>query len=151
MAKWLAKTEADVFSIDDLRREKKTIWDGVRNYQARNFLRDMAAGEEVFIYHSNADPPGIAGIAVVDKTAAADPTQFDPKSDYFDPKATRDNPRWFAPVFRFQQKFADVVPLAALRRQRALAEMLVLRRGQRLSVMPVTDAEWKAVMKLALP
>jgi len=144
------KSEPDVYSIDDLKRDRTTCWDGIRNYQARNFIRDdMKLGDGVLFYHSNSNPPGIAGLAKVCREAYPDHTQFDPKSDYHDPKSKPDNPTWLMVDVEYVETFPELLPLASLREQKALEKMLLLQKGQRLSVMPVTEAEWKAILKLA--
>lgn len=151
MAKyWLVKSEPGVFSIDDLARAKNqtTFWDGVRNFQARNLLREMAVGDGVIFYHSSADPPAAAGTAKVAAAARPDPSQFDPKSDYHDPDSKRDDPRWVGVDIALDRKFAREVPLPELRAHPALADMVLLRKGSRLSVQPVTPAEWKVICKL---
>jgi predicted RNA-binding protein with PUA-like domain len=148
VANWLVKTEPDVYSIDDLVREERTLWDKVRNYQARNYLRDMKVGDRVLIYHSNAEPSGIIGVARVSKTAKADPTQFEVGSEYFDPAATKENPRWFAPEIKHEAKFNRLIPISELRQVRHLSKMVLLKRGSRLSVQPVTDSEFSAIIKL---
>src|SRR5436190_21046965 len=138
---WLVKSEPDCFSFDDLWRapRRTTGWDGVRNYQARNFLRDaMRVGDGVLYYHSGAEPPGVAGIARVASDAYPDPTQFDPAAEHFDPKSRRASPQWFQVDIQAVAKLARYVTLADLRGATALAKMLVLQRGQRLSVVPVT-------------
>lgn len=148
---WLFKSEPDVFSIDDLARAPKqtTFWNGVRNFQARNLLRDeIGEGDGVIFYHSSANPPGAAGLAEVSRAGYPDATQFDPKSDYHDPASTPDAPRWFMVDIKFKEKFAHFVPLEELRATAALKDMVLLRRGSRLSVQPVTAAEWKAVVSL---
>jgi predicted RNA-binding protein with PUA-like domain len=147
---WLCKTEPDVYSIADLERDGVTGWEGVRNYQARNFMRDgMQPGDHVLIYHSNADPPGVAGIATVKGPARPDPTQFDRRSEYHDPASTTDEPRWMMRDLAFAKRFPAPVTLDALRSCKALAGMAMLRKGNRLSVTPVTKAEFDAVVKLA--
>jgi predicted RNA-binding protein with PUA-like domain len=147
---WLMKSEPSVFSIDDLARapKKTTSWDGVRNYQARNLLREAALGDGVIFYHSSADPPAAVGTATIARAAYPDPTQFDPKSDHYDPAAKKDDPRWFVVDVKLDAKFPRAVTLAELRAQPALADMVLLRKGSRLSVQPVTPAEWKVVCKL---
>jgi predicted RNA-binding protein with PUA-like domain len=148
---WLMKSEPDVFSIDDLGKARNQItgWDGVRNYQARNLLRDdIAVGDGVLFYHSSVDPPGVVGLARVVKAAYPDPTQFDPKSDYYDKDSKRDDPRWFSVDIAFDRKLARPVTLSELRAEPALADMVLLRRGSRLSVQPVTPAEWKKILAL---
>ena len=145
---WLMKSEPDVFSIDDLAKKGVAGWDGVRNYQARNFMKDMRLGDRVFFYHSNAMPPGIAGIAEVAKLAYPDPTQFDPKAGHYDPKALPDRPIWFQVDLRFVKKFARLLSLDELRGVPALAGMPLFLRS-RLSVQPVTAAQWKTISALA--
>jgi len=150
MAKWLMKSEPDVYGIDDLAREGENFWEGCRNYQVRNFMRDlMQPGDEAFFYHSNADPSGIVGILRITSRARSDPTQFDPSSEYFDAKSPTSPPRWLGVDVSFVRKFARTIPLTELKAHPILAEMLVAKRGQRLSLMPVTEAEWQTV--LALP
>jgi predicted RNA-binding protein with PUA-like domain len=147
---WLMKSEPSAFSIDDLARAGRTGWEGVRNYQARNLLRDeVKAGDEVLFYHSSAEPAGVAGIAKVVRAAYPDPTQFDRKSEYHDPGSPKDAPRWVAVEVAFVRKFARVVTLAELKAGPALAEMLVTKKGSRLSVQPVTAAEFAAVLAMA--
>lgn len=147
---WVMKSEPDVFSIDDLKREKKTGWDSVRNYQARNSMRDdMQVGDLVLYYHSNAEPSGVAGVAKVVGPAVADPTQFDAKSDYYDEGSTKDAPRWLMVTVGFVEKFASVVPLEALKAEKALAGMPLLQKGQRLSVMPVSKEHFAKVLSMA--
>ena len=148
---WLLKTEPEAFSIDDLARSKNrtTRWDGVRNYQARNFLRDeIAVGDGVLFYHSNAAPPAVAGTARVVRAGYPDPTAFDAKDDHHDPGSTPDAPRWFAIDIAFDAKFPHPVTLPEMRADPALAEMVLLRKGSRLSVQPVSAAEWKRISKL---
>jgi predicted RNA-binding protein with PUA-like domain len=148
---WLMKSEPDVFSIDDLAkaRNQTTGWDGVRNYQARNLLRDeIAVGDGVLFYHSSVDPPAVVGLARVVKAGYPDPTQFDARSDYYDKDSRRDEPRWFSVDIAFDRKLARPVTLPELRAEPALADMVLLRRGSRLSVQPVTPAEWKKVLAL---
>jgi predicted RNA-binding protein with PUA-like domain len=147
MSYWLMKSEPDDASIDDvLAMSKQTIaWYGVRNYQARNFMRDaMQVGDGVLFYHSGCAVPGIAGLAEVASTPYPDDTQFDPKSKYFDPKAERENPRWMLVDVRALKK-TRLIALPELRQQEALAEMQILRRGNRLSITPVSAAEWRYI------
>ena len=147
---WLMKSEPDDASIDDvLAMSAQTIaWYGVRNYQARNFMRDaMQVGDGVLFYHSGCAVPGIAGLAEVASTPYPDDTQFDPKSKYFDPKADRENPRWMLVDVRALRK-TRLIGLPELRQQEALAEMQILRRGNRLSITPVSAAEWRHIAKL---
>ena len=149
MKYWLFKSEPSAYSIDDLAREGITAWTGVRNYQARNFMRDaMRPGDPGFFYHSSCEVPGIVGIVEVARSAYADPTQFDRKSRYYDPGATREEPRWLNVDVKFVRR-TQVVGLDELRREKALRKMQVLQRGNRLSITPVTPAEWACVMRLA--
>jgi predicted RNA-binding protein with PUA-like domain len=153
MSYWLMKSEPDEFSIDDLvRAPRKTVpWFGVRNYQARNFMRDsMRVGDGVLFYHSSCEVPGIAGLAKVSSAAYPDETQFDRKSPYFDPKSTRANPRWVLVDVKLARK-TRLMSLEELRTRPDLADMVVLRRGNRLSVTPVAPAEWEIVTKLLAP
>jgi predicted RNA-binding protein with PUA-like domain len=150
MAYWLMKIEPDECSVDDLARlPGRTVpWTGVRNYQARNFMRDqMRVGDGVLYYHSSCPEPGVAGIAEVASTPYPDATQFDPKSEYHDPAATRDTPRWFNVDVRLVRK-TRLLPLAVMRERPELASMRLMQRGNRLSITPVTEAEWHAVMRL---
>jgi hypothetical protein len=151
MNHWLVKSEPDVFSIDDLARapRRTTSWEGVRNFQARNFLRAMRLGDRVLFYHSNAAPPAVAGIVEVVREAYPDPMAWDPRSDYHDPRATPDNPLWSMVDVRLVEIFPRTVPLEELRGVKALAGMELLRRGSRLSVQPVTAAEFRTIEKLA--
>jgi len=151
MRYWLMKSEPSEFSIDDLVAAPKqsTAWFGVRNYQARNFMRDdMELGDPVLFYHSSCPEPGVAGIAEVSKLAYPDETQFDLKSPYYDPKATRANPRWLHVGVKLVRK-SRLISLVELRNHKALADMVILKRGNRLSITPVTPAEWKYVLALA--
>lgn len=146
MARWLLKSEPDVFGYDDLVRVGREGWDGVRNYQARNHLREMKVGDRAIFYHSNATPPGAAGICKIVKRAEPDPTQFDPSSKYYDPASTPEDPRWdwvtVAPV----RPLKRLVPLDELRTIPELAGSRLLARGNRLSVIPLTDAEFDAIV-----
>jgi predicted RNA-binding protein with PUA-like domain len=148
MAKWLAKTEPDECSIEDFadHPDKPVIWEGVRNYQARNFLRDMAVGDEDFIYHSSCKHIGIAGIVKVVRTAYPDPAQFNKKSPYFDAKSPVDNPRWQAVDMVFVRKLPRLIRLDELKRLSELDEVALVKKGSRLSVMPVSDTAWKAIV-----
>ena len=151
MRHWLMKSEPDEFSIDDLAKAPKqtTAWFGVRNYQARNYMRDdMRVGDRAFFYHSSCPEPGIAGIVEISRLAYPDATQFDPKSDYYDAKSTRDAPRWMNVDVRLVRK-TPLVTVQALRETKGLQDMVTLRRGNRLSITPVTPAEWKIIEKLA--
>lgn len=150
MRYWLMKTEPDVFSIDDLQSRGCTHWEGVRNYQARNLMRDeMKIGDLVLFYHSNANPPGVAGIARVCKDAFPDFFSWDAQSRYFDPKSTPDKPRWFMVEIEFVEKFDEIVSLAKLKENPALDGMLVIKRGMRLSVQPVEKEHFDIVIKMA--
>jgi predicted RNA-binding protein with PUA-like domain len=146
---WLMKSEPDVFSIEALEKKKSEGWDGVRNYQARNFMREMREGDLVLFYHSNAKPSGVAGVATIVGEARPDPTQFDPKSDYYDAGATREEPRWDLVEVGFVERFEDVIPLETLKADAKLEGMLVTRKGSRLSVTPVEKAHFERVLKLA--
>jgi predicted RNA-binding protein with PUA-like domain len=142
MRYWLMKSEPDAYSIDALAKDKTTAWTGVRNFQARNFMKEqMALGDQAFFYHSNCDPPGIVGIMEVSKLAYPDETQYDKKSDYFEPKATRDKPYWYHVEVKFVRK-VPIVPLEELRKHKELAGMRILQRGNRLSITPVDPREW---------
>lgn len=146
---WLMKSEPDTFSIDDLKRKKQEPWDGVRNYQARNFMRDgMRVGDKVFFYHSNCAVPGIVGLAEVATEAYPDPSQFDPKSHYFDPKSTPEEPRWMLIEVKFVKKLARTISLEELKANEALSDMALVRKGNRLSVMPVSAGEWRLILAL---
>ena len=153
MKHWLMKSEPDVFGIDDLERapRRTTGWEGVRNYQARNMLRDdFGRGDLAFFYHSSCDVPGIAGVVEVVREAYADPTQFDRASDYYDASSTRDAPRWFAVDVKLVRRIEPVITLPELREHAsgALRELLILKRGNRLSVTPVSVAQWRFVLAL---
>ena len=146
---WLVKSEPETYSIDDLKKDQKTWWEGVRNYQARNFMmNEMKVGDDVLFYHSNAEPTGIAGLCQVSAPAEADQTQFDQKSDFYDEKSTRENPRWKCVQVKFVKKFPKIITLEQMRKDSALKNMLLLRPGQRLSVQPVTETEFNHLMKL---
>ncbi|MBH0200350.1 MAG: EVE domain-containing protein [Nitrospira sp.] len=147
---WLMKSEPSAFSIDDLRRtsQQTTGWDGVRNYQARNFMRSMAVGDRVLFCHSNADPPAIVGIAEVVKTAYADPTQFDKQDKHYDPESDPSTPRWDMVDIKYLRKFSQPVSLDQLRKDPKLKDMVLLRKGSRLSVQPVTPAEWEHILTI---
>ena len=150
MAYWLMKSEPDEFSIDDLVKAKgqSTSWFGVRNYQARNFMREMKLGDLALFYHSSCPEPGIAGIVEVNKLAHPDVSQFDPKGHYYDPKSKKEDPRWWNVDVKLVRK-TRLIPLSEMRDVAALADMITLRKGNRLSITPVTPAEWKAIEKIA--
>ena len=145
---WLFKSEPQSYSIEDLRRDGTTPWSGVRNYQARNFMQAMSVGDEGFFYHSSCAVPGVVGLCRVVRAAYPDATAFDSHGEYYDPKSSPENPRWFNVDVEFVRAFSDVVPLARLREIAALAKMPLLQPGQRLSVQPVRAAEWRAILKL---
>lgn len=146
---WLVKSEADCYSIDDLRRDKKTAWVGVRNYQARNFLQSMKVGDSVLYYHSSSDPLGVVGVAKVVSEPHPDLTQFEKKDDHYDPKATREKPIWFCPDLAFETKFSRIVTLGEIKIDPKLAGIGVAARGSRLSVMPVSRTHFERVLALA--
>lgn len=146
---WLMKSEPDVYSIDHLERDRKSLWDGVRNYQARNFLKSMQVDDLVFFYHSNTKSPGIVGLAKVCSQLVVDPTQFDSKSDYFDPKATPNSPRWHTVEVEFVEKFFHSLSLEQLRQHFQPEALMVIRKGNRLSVMPVDAAIATQILDLA--
>ncbi len=143
------KSEPDVYSMDDLERDGRAEWEGVRNYQARNYMREMRVGDLVLFYHSNAKPPGVAGVAQIVGEARPDPHQFDLNSPYHDPKSKPEEPRWDLVDVGFVEKFEAPVSLAALKAEPALADMPVVRKGMRLSVMPVEKAQFQHVLRMA--
>ena len=144
------KSEPSSFSIDDLLRSPRqtTCWDGVRNYQARNFMRSMTVGDQVLFYHSSADPPTVVGIAEVVKTAYPDPTQFDKKDTHYDPESKPSDPRWDMVDIKYVRKFARTLTLNELRKEGKLKGMVLLQKGSRLSVQPITPSEWKHIISL---
>ena len=150
MRYWLMKTEPDEFSIDDLAKKKVEAWTGVRNYQARNFMRDgMQVGDGVLFYHSSCEVPGVAGIAEVASAAYPDPSQFDRKSDYYDAASKREEPRWYLVDVKFKRKLKRTIALTELKERAAdLEGFPLLARGNRLSVLPVTKAQWDFILKL---
>ncbi len=146
---WLMKTEPETFGIDDLARVKREPWTGVRNPMARNMMRDqMSVGDAVLFYHSSTNPTGVAGLARVSRTGVVDETQFDPDSPYYDAKAQRDEPRWICVEVEFVEKFPAVVLLSAMRARKSLGEMMLMK-WPRLSVQPVSPAEFKTIVKMA--
>jgi predicted RNA-binding protein with PUA-like domain len=151
MRHWLLKTEPGAFSWDDLMKapDRTSSWDGVRNYAARNFMREMRKGDLAFFYHSSTDPSAIIGIAEIVREAYPDPTQFDAKDDHFDPKSKRDEPTWSMVDVRARQALPKPLTLAELRGAKGLEKMELLRKGSRLSVMPVSPEEWKVVCRMA--
>ncbi len=140
MQYWLMKSEPDVYSIANLQHDRETLWDGVRNYQARNFLKSMQVGDLAFFYHSNTTPPGIVGLMKVLQPNQVDPTQFDAKNKYFDPKSTPDKPRWHTVTVGFVETFPRLISLEKLRQTFSPDDLWVVRQGNRLSVMPIPDA-----------
>ncbi|WP_308388120.1 EVE domain-containing protein [Acidithiobacillus sp. AMEEHan] len=149
MAYWLMKTEPEAFSLDDLAKRGEEPWDGIRNYQARNFLRAMQVGDGILIYHSRVAVPGIVGLAEVRSPAHPDPTQFDPHCKYFDPKSSPDHPRWDLVDVGFRARFATVISLEELRQWPAFGDNPLVRKGNRLSILPVSEAQWAAVLEHA--
>jgi predicted RNA-binding protein with PUA-like domain len=149
MAYWLMKSEPDAYSIDELESDGREMWDGIRNYQARNMMRDdMRIGDRVFFYHSNCKEPGIVGIMKVASKPYPDPTQFDPESRYYDPKSSEDDPRWLLVDVEFVRKLSRTISLAELKEQAKLDGMILLRRGNRLSIMPVEKRHWDLILGL---
>lgn len=146
---WLMKSEPDVYGIADLKRDRTTIWDGVRNYQARNFLREMQPGDRVFYYHSNTTPLGIVGLAEVAEAGINDPSQFDVTSKYYDPKSSSTAPRWQTVTVRFDQMFTKIITLETLRQTFPPEELLVVRQGNRLSVIPVPVSVAERILAIA--
>lgn len=146
---WLIKSEPSAFSIDDLKRNKREPWDGVRNYQARNFMRDgMRVGDKVFFYHSNCAEPGIVGLAKVASKPYPDPTQFDPDDAHFDPKSARDKPRWTLVDMAYARTLKRTITLHELKNYPELTDFALVRKGNRLSVMPVDEADWHFILGL---
>jgi len=149
MKYWLMKSEPDVFSIDHLKSKKKSGWDGVRNYQARNYMRDdMKIGDMVLFYHSSCEVPGVAGLARVCKESHPDPSQFDSKSEYYDPKATKETPRWFMVEVEFVEKYDRVITLTEIKEKKELSQMPLVQKGSRLSINPVTEKEYKTILSM---
>ncbi|MEO0433847.1 MAG: EVE domain-containing protein [Cyanobacteria bacterium J06656_5] len=148
---WLMKSEPDVYSIDDLERDRNEIWDGVRNYQARNFLKSMTVGDLAFFYHSNTKPPGIAGLMKIGEEMVVDPTQFDQTNKYYDPKSNPDDPRWHTVTVTYVETFDHYVSLNELKDNFDPDELQVVKRGNRLSVMPITETVAKRILALAKP
>jgi predicted RNA-binding protein with PUA-like domain len=148
MAYWLMKSEPEVYGIDHLQREGTTLWDGIRNYQARNFMRAMQLGDQAFFYHSNSKPPGIIGLMEVIETQLIDPSQFDPNSKYFDPGATPEKPRWDCVKLRYVCQFERLLSLDSLRESFSPDELGVVKRGNRLSILPVSAASAERLLGL---
>ena len=145
---WLMKSEPEAYSIADLEREGSTLWDGIRNYQARNFMRTMQLGDRAFFYHSNTTPPGIVGLMEVCEIGLLDPSQFDAESKYFDPRSQPDAPRWDCVRLRYLRTFAHTLTLEVLRQNFAEHELGVVRRGNRLSILPVSEASARQIYAL---
>jgi predicted RNA-binding protein with PUA-like domain len=153
MKYWIMKSEPETYGIEDLAREKNQTgcWEGVRNYQARNMMRDdMKVGDKVFFYHSSCKHPGIVATATVVKEAYPDFTSWDPTSKYFDPKSTKENPRWFMVDIKLDENFAQPITLQVLKEHKFLSELLILRAGNRLSITPISKQEWESIMKLKI-
>lgn len=148
MAVWLMKSEPDEFSIDDLQQCVTENWNGVRNYQARNFMRQMALGDLILFYHSSCKVPAIVGTASISKTAHPDPSCWDPSSPYYDAKSTSSAPRWDQVEVTFQSKFVKPLTLQYLKQQSELDDLLLLKKGNRLSVMPITEAQWRRLFEM---
>lgn len=148
MGYWLMKSEPDVYGIDHLRQESTTLWDGIRNYQARNFMRSMAVGDQAFFYHSNTKPPGIVGLMEVIETGITDPSQFDPTSKYYDPGASPGHPRWDCVRLRYGRTFPRMLTLDQLKESFTVEELAVVRRGNRLSILPVPEATAARLLSL---
>lgn len=148
MQYWLMKSEPSCYSIDDLKRDGVGMWDDVRNYQARNFMRTMKKGDRVLFYHSSTDPIGVVGLAEIAREAYPDPTQFDTKSYKCDPKSTKENPRWVSVDLKFKEKFAEPLTLGELKLDPFFNDMLVVKRGMRLSVQPVAEKHFKRILDM---
>ena len=148
---WLMKSEPEAYGIDDLRHEGSTLWDGIRNYQARNFMRSMEVGDRAFFYHSNAKPPGIVGLMEVVETGITDPSQFEPDNKYFDPKSKPEAPRWDCVKLRYVGRFAAMLSLDDLRQSFTEDELGVIKRGNRLSILPVLGASAERLLALLGP
>lgn len=147
---WLLKSEPSTYSIDHFAKDQQTQWTGVRNYQARNLLRDqLKDNDQILFYHSSTDLVGVAGLGRVVEAGLVDPTQFVTKSEYFDAKASKEKPIWYAPRIEFIEKFREIVSLEKMRQQKSLEKMLLLKRGTRLSVQPVSESEFKFILKMA--
>jgi predicted RNA-binding protein with PUA-like domain len=148
MAYWLMKSEPDVYGIDHLQRDGTTLWDGIRNYQARNFMRTMTIGDQAFFYHSNAKPPGIVGLMEVIETQLTDPSQFDPNSKYHDPRSKQESPRWDCVRLRYLRHFPELISLDLLRQRFTVEQLPVVRQGNRLSILPVNETSAAALLAM---
>lgn len=147
---WLFKSEPDEFSIDDLKEQGRTNWEGVRNYQARNFMRDECKnGDLILFYHSSCKPAGVAGIGVVSQESFHDPSQFSKESPYFDPKSSKDNPRWQCVEISFKKKFPNLIPLAQIKENPKLSNMTLTQKGSRLSIQKVKKEEFEEIKRMA--
>jgi len=151
LAYWLMKSEPDVYGIQHLQKEGTTLWDGIRNYQARNFMRSMSIGDRAFFYHSNAKPPGIVGMMEVIETGITDPSQFDSGNKYFDPKSKPEAPRWDCVRLKYIGTFGSLLSLDALREQFSVEDLPVVRQGNRLSILPVPEASAERLLALLGP
>ncbi len=149
MRYWLVKTEPDHYSITDLARDKVTHWHGVRNYQARNFMREMKLGDQLLVYHSSQDPAGVVGVAEVVREAYPDPSQFEKNSEYYDPKSTKSDPRWVCPDIKFVRQFAELLDLKEIKKLKGLDGMLLLQKGSRLSVQPLSQKHFSILLECA--
>lgn len=148
MSTWLVKSEPESYSIDHFAKDRTSDWTGVRNYQARNYLREMKPGDQVLYYHSSGNPSGVVGLAEVKSAAQPDKTQFDKRSEFYDPKATKDAPRWFCPTLEFVRKFSRPIPLSELKSDGGFGGMPLLERGSRLSVQPVSGDHFRKILSL---
>ena len=147
MTNWLMKSEPDAYGIDDLERDRREPWDGIRNYQARNMMRDdMQIGDKVFFYHSNCKDIGVVGVMKVASKPYPDPTQFDPESNYYDPKSNPDEPRWCLVDVQFVKKLSRTISLAEIKAHPGLDDMILVRRGNRLSIMPINEEHWQIIL-----
>lgn len=146
---WLLKSEPTCYSIDDFERDRRTIWTGIRNYQARNFIRSMEIGDLFFFYHSSVDPTAIVGVGKITGLAKADKTAFDMKDEHYDPKSTKENPIWYAPEVSFIKKFKNPLTLSALKRESTLQGLVLLQKGSRLSVQPVSEKQFDYILNLS--
>jgi predicted RNA-binding protein with PUA-like domain len=149
MAYWLMKSEPDAYSIDDLKRDRREPWDGIRNYQARNMMRDdMKIGDKVFFYHSNCKEVGVVGVMKVASKPYPDPTQFDPESNYYDPNSKPDDPRWCLVDVAYMKKLKRTISLAEIKAHPGLEEMILVRKGNRLSIMPISEEHWNLILDM---
>lgn len=146
---WLMKSEPETYSIDHFMKDKQTLWDGIRNYQARNFMiKDMAVGDEFLFYHSNAKPPGVAGRGIISKPAQPDPSAMDHGSKYYDPKSTKERPIWECVTVQFKKKFKNFISLPDIRNEKKLAKMMLIKKGARLSIQPLSKDEFRFICQM---